>query len=134
MKSLILTGIYLLLLLTVHIVPVVGHGLGQVVFAGYQVGSLLQILFFLPWMVIGYKWRLNLRRQSLSLSTAAHTCKPVTVSLLTLISLVLFGMVTAIGLEGLQLLLPYRSFNALDGVFNLIGVLIGLPLVWIRKW
>ncbi len=131
--ALVVTSIYLWFLLALHLIPFGEMVLGQADIFMFQLEDLLHVAMFIPWTPIGTQWLLSLRRQSVCLSVAPDTCKPVPVGLLPLLTLVLVGMMTALGLEGLQLLLPYRCFNPLDGVFNLVGVLIGLPLVWISR-
>jgi len=43
---------------------------------------------------------------------------------------ILFGLLMVIFCEGVQMLIPYRTFNINDLFANGIGVLIGLVLAW----
>ena len=52
------------------------------------------------------------------------------------VKVILYGLLMVIFCEGLQLLIPYRTFNINDLFANGIGVIIGLIpafLVWRRK-
>ena len=44
------------------------------------------------------------------------------------------GVVLAVGLEGVQYVLPYRNWNVNDAVGNLIGVGIGCLIMGVRYW
>jgi VanZ family protein len=49
------------------------------------------------------------------------------------ILLVAAGIAFAVAHEGIQYLLPYRSFNINDLLANGLGVLIGAPVLFFRK-
>jgi len=122
MKILIITGGYLLLLLTVHIVPLAGQELSFVASGNNRAGSLLQTLIFLPWMPIGYLWLQTKAK-------AVIVCAPISGSAIRphvsgwqQFMWFLFGILSSCGLEGLLYLLPYRSYEPVNCLYNLLGV------------
>jgi len=112
---------YLGLLLVLHILPLGGSDLSRVTLSVFRVDYLLHSLVFLPWMPLGRR----LLGQGVGFFPAAPH-----------IWWFVGGCLLAPALEGVQYLLPYRSFNPIDALYNLLGVIGGglLVLVLHRSW
>ena len=112
MKIRILLILYLLALLAMMTVPLGTTVLSDTFVFELRLDYLVHVLAFLPLVVL---WRLGFPGHSLWVIVAV-------------------GIVLAVGLEGVQYLLPYRSWNVNDAVGNMIGVGIGFWVLGIRGW
>ena len=43
------------------------------------------------------------------------------------------GVIIAVGVEVMQLWVPHRAFSPMDGVFGVVGVVVGGGLVLLRR-
>jgi glycopeptide antibiotics resistance protein len=92
----------------------------------FRLDYLLHTLIFLPWMFL-----VNLRAQSAKKILSEPFTLRSTFPLLT--SYLIIGIIFATSAEGIQYWLPYRGFNIMDVLFNVLGVLIGAGLlaIWL---
>ena len=105
----------MMLVLLLHIIPtstVNEVDLSSRTFLFIRADFLVHLLLFIPLMVLVW---LYLNRENIT------GIKRINTALLWLLGGVLF----AAFVEGLQFFLPYRSFNLVDMVFNVSGVIVG---------
>ena len=119
-----LIAAYLMLALVLHVIPTSG-GDGAALSSRYilfvRADYLLHLLLFIPLMVLVW---LHLNREQVT-GTARFNH-----ALLWLVA----GTIFAAFLEGLHLLLPYRSFNPVDLGLNVAGVVVGASIfLWDPK-
>lgn len=110
-KSYIFWG-YILSLVILAVLPLNGQNsvtLNNTFVIHIRLDHLLHGVIFLPWILIG------------------RTCKN-----LSFASLLAFGILLATLTEGIQYFLPYRSFNINDMVSNMLGVIIGLIVLFFK--
>lgn len=117
--------LYLLTALILHVIPT-GSAIS---FNEFEIGDLrldylLHTLVFLPWMPL-IRLRSIQDKRNLSLKK----------SVIWLIAGILFAALC----ENVQIWIPYRSFNPLDLLFNISGILLGLlffalPESWISRF
>ena len=84
---------------------------------GIRLDYLLHVLLFVPWIIlINWRWREKSRIELLMIMLVA-------------------GLLLAAISEGVQFILPYRSFNIFDLLSNFVGVGIGgvISLMCIKK-
>jgi glycopeptide antibiotics resistance protein len=112
MKFRILLILYLLALLVMVTVPLGTTILSDTFVFELRLDYLMHVLAFAPLVVL---WRLGFPGHSLW-------------------KIMGVGVVLAVGLEGVQYLLPYRSWNVNDAVGNMIGVGVGYWVLGIRGW
>jgi hypothetical protein len=100
-----LLGLYLVFLVVMVVVPLGGLNttLSDTFVFELRLDYLVHALVFVPVVVL---WKLGFPGQSLW-------------------KIVGVGMVLAVGLEGVQYFLPYRSWNVNDAVGNVVGVVLG---------
>ena len=103
MKPIILL-LYIYVLALLHVMPLGGGDLSRITFCWFRADYLLHTLVFLPWLPLCALLIPGWRSWSLRL---------------------LVGVALALGLEALQSPLSYRSFNPMDALFNVSGVLLG---------
>ena len=100
--------LYLIGLLLLMVIPI-GNGSGvsakvnNIFIVGYRGDYILHCLIYLPWVFVG-----------------KFLCNNKISSLLWFIA----GAISAVGLEYIQMLLPYRGFNINDLIAGVIGVLV----------
>lgn len=112
MKYRILLILYLLALLVMVTVPLEGVNttMSDTFVFELRLDYLVHVVAFAPLVVL---WRLGFPGHSVWMIMVA-------------------GVVLAVGLEGVQYLLPYRSWNVNDAVGNMIGVGIGCLVLGFR--
>ena len=119
-----LIGAYLLLVLVLHLIPTTGSdgtALSSRTIIFFRADYLLHLLIFIPFMVLVW---LHLDREQVTGAARFNY------ALLWLVA----GSIYAALLEGLHLLVPYRTFNPVDLVLNVAGVVTGsLIFLWDRK-
>jgi glycopeptide antibiotics resistance protein len=100
-----LLGLYLVFLVVMVVVPLgeLNTTLSDTFVFELRLDYLVHALVFVPVVVL---WKLGFPGQSLWKIAGV-------------------GMVLAVGLEGVQYLLPYRSWNVNDAVGNVVGVVLG---------
>jgi glycopeptide antibiotics resistance protein len=82
-------------------------------FSGFRLDYLLHVLMFIPFMVLAH-WRWSGERRSMTRMRIALGA----------------GLAFAAISEGVQWLLPYRTFNWLDLWANCLGVVTGALIAW----
>jgi glycopeptide antibiotics resistance protein len=109
-----LLGLYLVFLVVMVVVPLgeLNTTLSDTLVLELRLDYLVHALVFVPVVVL---WKLGFPGQSLW-------------------KIVGVGMVLAVGLEGVQYFLPYRSWNVNDAVGNMCGVGIGWLVLGIKRW
>jgi glycopeptide antibiotics resistance protein len=111
MKYRVLLFMYLAFLVVVMVVVVPLGGLNTTLTDTFlfqlRLDYLVHAVVFAPLVVL---WRLSFTRHPLWL-------------------IILTGLALAVGLEGVQFLLPYRAWNVNDAVGNAVGVVMGCALV-----
>jgi glycopeptide antibiotics resistance protein len=113
-----LLGLYLVFLVVMVVVPLgeLNTTLSDTFVFELRLDYLVHALVFVPVVVL---WKLGFPGHSLWKIAGV-------------------GMVLAVGLEGVQYFLPYRSWNVNDAVGNVIGVGIGFLVLgvgcWGRRW
>jgi glycopeptide antibiotics resistance protein len=114
MRYRVLFGVYFFVLVVLVVVPLDGLdvSLTDVFVLELRLDYLLHLLVFMPLMVL---WRLGFPRHSVWVIMGA-------------------GLLLAVGLEWIQYLLPYRSWNVNDAVANMAGVGLGCLVLGIRSW
>ena len=112
MKYRVLLFLYLVFLAVMMMVPLGTTVLSDTFVFGLRLDYLVHVLAFTPVVVL---WRLGFPGHPLW-------------------KIVGVGLVLAVGLEGVQYLLPYRSWNVNDAVGNAIGVGVGVVWVWGHQW
>jgi len=134
MKPIILL-LYISVLALLHVLPLGGGDLSAMKIILFRADYLLHSLVFLPWMFFGW-----FRPGG---SGAAHmtivrgqtqTSYPHRQMNFPLYRWLALGAVLAVGLEGAQYLLPYRSFNPMDAVYNLLGVMTGWGALMVLRF
>lgn len=90
-----------------------------IVIGTIRASDLLHTLLFLPWMVIAW-----LHINKLKVTGRARTIRMLT--------WLVYGVLLAITLEGVQQFLPDRSFALRDIFFNVLGILLG-TFIFLRK-
>lgn len=103
-----------------HVIPTGGGAaFNQTEISGVRGDYILHMVLFLPWMpLVWYVVKVRADKFSIGL-------RDFLFGLTT-------GLVLAISAEGMQYWISYRSFNLMDIVFNMAGVLLG-SLVFLRK-
>lgn len=120
----ILFYLYLLTALILHVIPTGSSiSLNEFEIGDLRLDYLLHTLIFLPWMPL-------IRLRSIQDKTSLSLKK----SVIWLIAGTLFAALC----ETVQIWIPYRSFNPLDLLFNISGILLGLlfftlPESWIKR-
>jgi glycopeptide antibiotics resistance protein len=114
MRYRVLFGVYFFVLVVLVVVPLDGLevSLADVFVLELRLDYLLHLLVFMPLMVL---WRLGFPRHSVWVIMGT-------------------GLLLAVGLEWIQYLLPYRSWNVNDAVANMAGVGLGCLVLGIRSW
>jgi VanZ family protein len=110
-KSMLLWG-YISTLFLIAVLPLNGSSefaLNHNFVLSIRLDHLLHSVIFIPWILIG------------------RTCKNLSFAFL-----LTFGILLATLTEGIQYFLPYRSFNINDMVSNILGVLIGLIVLFFK--
>jgi len=121
-----LIAIYTAVIVILHIIPTGppggnGIGLSSTYFLFIRADYLLHMLLFIPLMILVWLY-LNSERIT-GVARFNH-------ALLWLVA----GIVLASAVEGVQYFLPHRSFNPLDLIFNVAGVITGaLVFLWEPK-
>lgn len=110
--------LYIFTAFFLHVIPT-----GSIPLDDYDIGELrldylLHTLIFLPWMVL-------VRLQTINESQDLHIRK--------IVLWLTAGLVFAAFCESIQILIPFRSFNPLDLIFNLSGILLGLLFFIVPK-
>jgi glycopeptide antibiotics resistance protein len=113
MKYRVLLFLYLAFLVVMVVVPLGGLNttLSDTFLFQLRLDYLVHAVVFAPLVVL---WRLSFTRHPLWL-------------------IILTGLALAAGLEGIQFLLPYRSWNVNDALGNAVGVVMGCVLVGVMK-
>jgi glycopeptide antibiotics resistance protein len=105
---------YLSSLILIAILPLNGSSemaLNNVFIIHLRLDHLLHGLLFLPWIFIGI------------------TCKQMETRIL-----IVTGLLAAILLESIQFFLPYRSFSINDMISNVLGLITGLPALYLNHF
>lgn len=104
---------YLAFLVMIVVVPLGGLNTTLMDTSLFQLrlDYLVHAVVFAPLVVL---WRLSFTRHPLWL-------------------IILTGLALAVGLEGIQYLLPYRAWNVNDALGNAVGVVMGCALVGVMK-
>ena len=105
---------YVLLILALHIVPTgfSGIALNELEVVIFRADYLLHTAVFLPWMILIW---LYLNEKNIVGSTRLKY------AILWLCT----GVFLAVFAEGIQYWIPYRGFNVMDIVYNVLGVFLG---------
>jgi glycopeptide antibiotics resistance protein len=105
MKFKTLLVLYLMFLVVMVVVPLgeLNTMLSDTFVFELRLDYLVHVLVFLPLVVL---WRLGFARHSLWVIMGV-------------------GVILAVGLEGVQYMLPYRAWNVNDAVGNVTGVVLG---------
>ncbi|MCA1786287.1 MAG: VanZ family protein [Desulfobacteraceae bacterium] len=105
MKFKTFLGLYLVFLVVMVLVPLgeLNTTLSDTFVFELRLDYLVHVLVFAPVVVL---WKLGFPRHSMWVIMGV-------------------GVVLAVGLEGVQYLLPYRSWNVNDAVGNVVGVVLG---------
>ena len=103
-----------------HVIPTGGGAaFNQTEISGVRGDYILHMVLFLPWMpLVWYVVKVRANKFSIGLCDFMF-------GLMT-------GMILAVCAEGLQYWIPYRSFNPMDMIFNVTGVLLG-SLIFLRR-
>jgi len=110
--SLIFWG-YVLTLLIIAVLPLNSSSsltLNHTFVIHIRLDHLLHSLLFLPWIIIATRYK------QMSLPTA-----------------VISGLLIAFMTEGIQFILPYRSYNINDMISNFLGVLAGIIALFFTR-
>ena len=107
---------YLIALSLISVLPINGSSssLNHIYLIHIRLDYLGHAALFLPWVPL-MTWIIN--------SVAKRSC--FLFLAITVLSGLIFGALT----EGIQYFLSYRSFNINDLIANLLGVILGIPLV-----
>ena len=123
--------LYIVILFLLHLIPM-GNILKEITLNEIEIGLfrldyLLHTIVFLPWMFLPYlakrkKIRPTNKKRELSSDPSILKAWPLALWLL-------LGIIFAVAAEGIQYWLPYRGFNPMDMIFNVLGILIGAGLL-----
>lgn len=103
--------LYFTAVFALHVIPTGSAiSLNQIEFGSFRADYLLHTILFLPWMIL-VKFH-NLKSE-----------KPN--GILVIASWFLTGIIFAVFCETIQLVVPYRSFNPMDLIFNVSGIIFG---------
>ncbi len=111
----------------------------------FRLDYLLHTLIFLPWMFVAFWGKRNKMQRTKptdNLDSGPSALRSFSFSLLKthgsslasprpLAAWLLLGIIFAASAEGIQYWLPYRGFNIMDVLFNVLGVLIGGVLLMV---
>lgn len=106
-------GIYILGIFFMHIIPLPGSFLSDNTVLSIRLDYLLHTLVFVPFM--GFCW-LYLRQREI----AGHA------RFLYIAGWFLIGIFLAVMFEFVHYFLPYRTFNPIEILFNITGVILGM--------
>ncbi len=105
---------YFLVVFLLSIIPTgFGPSLNKVTVLTFRADYLLHALVFLPWMILVW---LHLNKEELTGSKRNRQ----------MLLWFLAGLLLATFSEGIHYLLPYRSFNPMDLIYNISGVVGGI--------
>lgn len=107
------TYLYTFFITILHVIPMgtlPGAPLNQIELGAFRGDYLIHSLVFVPWMFLRFT-----KLQDI-------------ISSKSLLNWLAFGVFFASAVEGIQYFLAYRSFNSMDILFNILGVLVGLIL------
>ena len=122
----LLTGIYLLILLLGSLLPLNnGTSLNNTYIVAFRSDYFLHFLMMLPLPVL-----LGLTFRQLSGTRQLSGNRQVSGSWIWL-RVLLLGLLVIVFCEGIQLLVPYRTFNINDMFANGLGALLGLIPAWL---
>jgi len=116
--------LYIITVFILHVIPTGSSiSLNRIEFGSFRADYLLHTLVFLPWMILVKVHYLKSE-------------KPLPVKAVA--SWFLAGILFAALCETVQLVVPYRSFNPYDLIFNVSGVIFGylfflVPNSWLEK-
>lgn len=107
---------FVLCIIVFHTMPTGSGSLGSAQVGSMRPNHLVHLIMFLPWGILAMEY---FRRWPGGVFGRAVGCA-------------LLGLTLAAFAEGIQYLLPYRTFNPADLGMNFLGVLVGmaLALLW----
>lgn len=111
---------YCILLLLLAVLPLNGKSspINHIFIVEIRLDYLLHAVVFLPWMSLICFAFIQWERKILSKKA---------------VTWLILGLCAAFFTEGVQYYLPYRSFNINDLLANELGILLGLPLIFLIK-
>jgi hypothetical protein len=134
---------YTCLVIILHVIPVGNLGVASpsnFEFMFFRGDYLIHMLMFLPWMGLVRNYLEGRSMRSVSASSSVSGMGTLSsrnrraAAGFPMLWLFL-GVVLAISAEGVQHWLPYRTFNIMDVIYNVCGVVLGvLVYVWPGSW
>ncbi len=116
MKFIIL--LYIALIITLHLIPLGGAALNTTRLGTFRLDYLLHTALFIPWMFLFYI------KPGSGRIPEIRPVRP-----LPFLGWLALGLVLAGAAEGIQYWIYYRGFNPMDGMFNMLGVVLGAVFV-----
>ena len=115
---------YITILIILHVIPLDGSGiaLNSMDSGPFRADYLLHSLIFLPWMILPV---LNMKLKTKRKRQIPDNKELITDNRLWL----LLGLLLAAGLESMHYILPYRGFNPMDLLLNVVGIILGGALL-----
>lgn len=102
-----ISRLYLLILIILMVIPTGNANINDTFVLGFRGDHVVHCLVYMPWMIA----RSGISSKSINRYVWF-----------------IVGLVVVIGLEYIQMLLPYRAFNINDIVAGGVGLLLSLPL------
>ena len=110
---------YILVVIVLNVIPLGGFGvLNRTDIGPFRADHLLHAIVFLPWMFLLFFVPQGGERVG---------------RIWMWLGWLGLGVIIAVGVEVMQLWVPHRAFSPMDGVFGVVGVVVGGGLVLLRR-
>jgi len=115
-KRLMLVFLYIIIVIALHLIPMGGYSINRMNFGPFRGDYLIHLICFLPWMFL--------------LTFSSHKRK---IGALKGLAWMGIGIILAVIVETIHCWLPHRSFNPMDAMFNVAGVVVGAGVFFARQ-